>query len=367
MSLIFGWAVLEGDLSVSISSKLFHSYAHTQLVKLFLFGYTSCSSVYNLLKMTEKTFNIFIFVENDIIYELGVVVHEQEGTDQEKLAFLQSQLVTDFKKAIRLLLPNRYLIEYGATGKTINALKYEKFRALTQMNLYMQVFEEIFQSFNASQNPLFCLTPVIDGELRIDATQEVTIPNEHEIEEVKSVEFWFSDYLTHYMSEEGFDLSRLINDDYLLAIKLLYNNGHYVSALKLLMSFIDTLAFLEFDDTPRNFHRWLDQYVDLNDLEIVPDELWEMRNSLLHMTNSDSRKVRKGEVKRLMFYIGTLTKELSNKSDEAKYFELMGLIRAIAYGIDKWANSYNIERPKFQSFVDRYDRIVSIPDIKSLK
>ncbi len=309
--------------------------------------------------MTEKTFNLFIFVKNDIIYELGVVVHEQEGTDREKLAFLQSQAITDLKKAIRLLIPSRYLIEDEATGETINALKYEKFRKLTQMNLHTQVFEEIFQSFNASQTPLFCLTPVIDGELKIDATQEFTIPDVHEIEEVKSVEFWFSDYLTHYMSEEGFDMSRLINDDYLLAIKLLYNNGHYVSALKLLMSFIDTLAFLEFDDTSRNFQRWLDQYVDLSDLEIVPDELWEMRNSLLHMTNSDSRKVRKGVVKRLMFYIGTLTKGLPNESDEAKYFELMALIRAVAYGVDKWANSYNIERSKFQSFVDRYDRIVS--------
>ncbi len=317
--------------------------------------------------MTEKTFNLFIFVKNDIIYELGVVVHEQEGTDQEKLAFLQSQAMTDLKKAIRFLIPNRYLIEDEATGKTINALKYEKFRTLTQMNLHTQVFEEIFQSFNASQTPLFCLTPVIDGELKIDATQEFTIPDVHDIEEVKSVEFWFSDYLTHYMSEEGFDMSRLINDDYLVAIKLLYNNGHYVSALKLLMSFIDTLAFLEFDDTSRNFQRWLDQYVDLSDLEIVPDELWEMRNSLLHMTNSDSRKVRKGVVKRLMFYIGTLTKGLPSESDEAKYFELMALIRAVAYGVDKWANSYNIERSKFQSFVDRYDRIVSDSRYQTVK
>ena len=87
--------------------------------------------------MTEKTFNLFIFVENDIIHELGVVVHDQEGTDQEKLTFLQSQVVTDFKKAIQLLIPNRYLIEDEVTGETINALKYEKFRTLTHMNLHM--------------------------------------------------------------------------------------------------------------------------------------------------------------------------------------------------------------------------------------
>ena len=193
------------------------------------------------------------------------------------------------------------------------------------------------------------------------------IPNEHETEEVKSIEFQFSDYLTHYMTEEGFDLSQLVNDDYLLAIKLLYNNRHYVSALKLLMSFIDTIAFLEFDDTHRNFQKWLDQYVNLSDLQIVSDELWEMRNSLLHMTNVDSRKVRKGDVQRLMFYIGTLTKGLPDKTDEAKYFELMGLIRAVAYGVDRWANSYNIDRTKFQIFVDRYDRIISDSRYQTVK
>lgn len=317
--------------------------------------------------MTEKTFNLFIFVEDDIIHELGVVVHEQEGTDQEKLAFLKNQVVADFKKAIRILIPNRYLIENEVTGERINALKYEKFRVLMQMNLHMQVFEEIFQSFNASATPLFCITPVVEGELRVDAEQEMIIPNEHETEEVKSIEFQFSDYLTHYMTEEGFDLSQLVNDDYLLAIKLLYNNRHYVSALKLLMSFIDTIAFLEFDDTHRNFQKWLDQYVNLSDLQIVSDELWEMRNSLLHMTNVDSRKVRKGDVQRLMFYVGTLTKGLPDKTDEAKYFELMGLIRAVAYGVDRWANSYNIDRTKFQIFVDRYDRIISDSRYQTVK
>jgi hypothetical protein len=317
--------------------------------------------------MTEKTFNLFVFVEDDIIHELGVVVHEQEGTDQEKIAFLRSQAVADFKKAIRFLIPNRFLIENEATGERINALKYEKLRILMKMNLHMEVFEEIFQSLNASTTPLCCMTPVVEGELRIDAEQELIILNEHETEEVKSIKFWFSDYRTHYMTEEGFDLSRLINDDYLLAVRLLYNNGHYVSALKLLMSFIDTMAFLEFDDTQKNFQKWLDKYVHLSDLQIVSDELWEMRNSLLHMTNVDSRKVIKGDVQRLMFYVGTLTKGLPNETDEAKYFELMGLIRAVAYGVDRWANSYNVDRTKFQIFVDRYDRIVSDSRYQTVK
>jgi hypothetical protein len=50
------------------------------------------------------------------------------------------------------------------------------------------------------------------------------------------------DYLVEYTGPEGFDFGRLINDDYFLAIKLLFQNGRYVSAAKLLMSCVDTLA-----------------------------------------------------------------------------------------------------------------------------
>ena len=42
--------------------------------------------------MTEKTFNLFIFVEDDIIHELGVVVHEQEGTESRKTCFSQKPI-----------------------------------------------------------------------------------------------------------------------------------------------------------------------------------------------------------------------------------------------------------------------------------
>lgn len=54
--------------------------------------------------MIEKIYNLFIFIKNNIIYELGVAVHEIKGTDSEKLAFLQTHVHTDLKKAIRLML-----------------------------------------------------------------------------------------------------------------------------------------------------------------------------------------------------------------------------------------------------------------------
>lgn len=148
---------------------------------------------------------------------------------------------------------------------------------------------------------------------------------------------------------------------------MLYNNGHYVSALKLLMSFIDTVSYLEFGDIAKSFQQWLDKYVDLNSIKVTSTELWEMRNSILHMTNSDSRKVLKGEVHRLMFYVGTLKKGLSDKTDEAKYFELINLITIISDGIQQWAKTYNINPSKFTDFVNRYNRIFSDSRYETIK
>jgi hypothetical protein len=61
------------------------------------------------------------------------------------------------------------------------------------------------------------------------------------------------------------------------------------------MSFVDTVAYLEFDDIPKNFQQWLDKYAILSNIEVSSAELWKMRNSLLHMTNYNSRKVSKGK------------------------------------------------------------------------
>lgn len=106
-------------------------------------------------------------------------------------------------------------------------------------------------------------------------------------------------YLLEYMKPNGFDLPRLLNDDYFNAIRLLWNNKQYVSVMKLLLSFLDTVAYLDSGDTPGNFQKWLNNYADITSLDVTADELWELRNSLLHMTNSDSRKVARGEVRRI--------------------------------------------------------------------
>jgi hypothetical protein len=48
------------------------------------------------------------------------------------------------------------------------------------------------------------------------------------------------DYSAKYLTDEGFDLPQLLNDDFFVAIKLLFNNRGYVSATKRLLSFVDS-------------------------------------------------------------------------------------------------------------------------------
>lgn len=314
--------------------------------------------------MSEKIFNLFLFIKDSIIYELGASVHELEGTDQYKLEFLQSQALSDFSTAMRFPLPQHILRKFKIGQDLIIAnLRYDEYEFLVEFDLYLQIFEEIFEFYSSPSSPLFCITPIVENEPRIDGikTEEIKCLQDDQSVGVvvKSVQFEFPDYLVQYTNQGMFDFNKLLNDDYLKSIRLLYNNGHYISSLKLLLSFIDTLAYIELGDVSKNFHQWLNQYADMNLLGVSPDELWEVRNSLLHMTNADSRKVIKGHVDRVMFYVGDLPPSFPSKFSEAKYCSFSDLLTCILEAIEKWVNSYNRFPSKLKVFVERYDSIIS--------
>ncbi|MCL4704303.1 hypothetical protein KJ068_04030 [bacterium] len=167
-------------------------------------------------------------------------------------------------------------------------------------------------------------------------------------------------WLPEYINEEGFDLPQLLNDDFIEAIKLLFNNKFYISATKLIMSFIDTMAYVEFGDGGgQNFKKWLDTYVDLKEINISSEELWEHRNSLLHMSTLSSRKVSAGKVRRLVAYVGMIPKGCPTEDAEAKWFSLWGLIQVLTQGISKYAQSFGKGSLKIDTFVQRYDQVLS--------
>lgn len=168
------------------------------------------------------------------------------------------------------------------------------------------------------------------------------------------------DYFGKYLNKESFDFMRLLNDDFFQPVRILFNAKHYVSASKLLLVAIDSISFVEYGDIKTNsFVRWLNTYSDLDSLNITAIELWEHRNALLHMSSLDSRKVVSGKVRSLVSYVGELPSELKLDTEETGYYSLYGLVQVFGAACGEWCRTYNKDRSKMASFVERYDLIAS--------
>lgn len=168
------------------------------------------------------------------------------------------------------------------------------------------------------------------------------------------------DYFGKYFNDEGFDFPRLLNDDFFQPIKILFNAKHYVSASKLLLVAIDSISFIEYGDVKENtFIKWLSTYSEIDSLRITAEELWEHRNSLLHMSNLQSRKVAIGKVRALVSYVGELHPDVELDDTGTGYYSLYSLIQVIGQACGKWCITYGDDRSKIHSFVERYDLIAS--------
>lgn len=163
-----------------------------------------------------------------------------------------------------------------------------------------------------------------------------------------------------YLTSEGFNFPRLIDDDFFSAIKLLWNAKKYISSLTLLFTAIDTFGFIEFGAQNNSFIQWLDEYGDLRSINVTSREIWELRNSLLHMTNLDSYRVQSGSVERLIPAFTHPSMKTLPPDGNAKNFHVSQfLLIILPKGIEKWLTTYNQKREKIQQFIYRYDTIVS--------
>ncbi|MGO9173394.1 MAG: hypothetical protein ACLP7P_15725 [Rhodomicrobium sp.] len=293
---------------------------------------------------TERIFNIFVYFDGGAATEYGVRHHQASGNDQEKTAYLLSRMDQDQAIASRFRFPRSFTPqEWLAVFRHGDQLEY---------------FEEAFTLFKAPAAPVFCITPIVDGT----PTVEKQIgPEPYRGAVVTAQEGWRAvpDYLLHYTSGNTFRFTELIHDDYFKAIRTLFNAELYVSCSKLLMSCLDTIAFVEYGDVPGNFTRWVDTYVDLTPHGISADELWEFRNSILHMTNLSSRKVEAGKISPIMPYVGGPKSMPSFDPAAPKPFNLFELIKTIANGIGKWGEAYNTDHNKMLKFIERYDTTIS--------
>lgn len=168
------------------------------------------------------------------------------------------------------------------------------------------------------------------------------------------------DYIGEYFNEDGFDFTRLLNDDFFQPVRVLFNAKHYVSASKLLVIAIDSISYVEYGDIKENtFIKWLNTYSDIQSLAITAEELWEHRNALLHMSSLNSRKVSSGKVRSLVSYVGELHPDVELDTERTGYYSLYGLIQVFGQACGKWCLTYDHDRSKIDSFVERYDLIAS--------
>lgn len=316
------------------------------------------------LQSEEKVYNFYYFVEDGLIKKIGVVEYSVFGNDMHKLNWLKSHAQDDLERAVA------YPVSPFLYPNSTN-VPYEDFVARQRVGKSIEFFEHIFVELNAPANPLYIASPVINGKVAYDIQlSHHEFPVSSTFGHEKANAGMIDDYLDKYYIDRKLNIPKLIDDEHFSAVKLLFNNQKYVSSIKVLMTCLDTIAYLEFGPKKNVFIQWLHTYARLDDIHITPEELWEFRNSVLHMSNLDSRKVVQGKVNRISFFISADKKKTFSDCD-TKYFDFMSLISVISEAVGRWVSTYSISNEKVIEFVKRYDRIIcdarlgSIPLTKS--
>ena len=106
--------------------------------------------------MLEIILNIYLIIENGFVTAFKVKSYQMEGGDDSKIDFLKSRAREDYISAYNFDAPRNKHGEF---------MKYYKFAKLEKQGMHFQLFEEIFSSFDVAENPLICVTPVVDGKI----------------------------------------------------------------------------------------------------------------------------------------------------------------------------------------------------------
>jgi len=295
--------------------------------------------------MSEQIYNVFLFFDaKDLCSVAGYTAHLHDGSDQEGIDFLRRRVDADLAIAQQVSLSRPFM--------------RSEYNARCRLGEGHYLYDELFMQIGAGASPLFVSTPVLNGVPHFNYSSEHGGLDVNDVAEKLGEPGVMVDWLRKYSSDEGINFSQLIHDDYFLAIKLTFNAGLYVSAMKLLVSCIDSLAYIEYGDDRGAFVKWMGEYCELAPLGITAAELWELRNGLLHMTNINSSKVRKNQVRRISFRVGDAP-EVPREAGGVYYFDFLGLVQAFAQAQARWIESYNSDRDKFAKFVERYDETIS--------
>ena len=164
-------------------------------------------------------------------------------------------------------------------------------------------------------------------------------------------------HLEPYFVDGDLALIRLVHDDFCLAIKSTFNARHFTSSLKLLLSFVDTMSFLYSGSSKTDeFKKWVDRFIDLSPVGITAEELWQHRNRLLHISGYESDKVKKGQFKMLIPFVGPGEPRLDGGT---KYYPLQLLIHNTMLGVAACCEEVNASEDKLLAFLGSYEKTIS--------
>jgi len=315
-----------------------------------------------ITKNTEQIFNLYVHVENGLVCNLGITCHSVNGDDKEKMLFLQKNAAQDIEKAVKYPFPTA-LVETSCDLGEKKEVTLEMVSYISRTGQELLLFEHVFQEMNAPHHPLYCLAVVEDGNLRNDGgLMNVSSDGNDDLIVYKGFNANISkvDYLSRYSTSKGLNITELLGDDFLDAIKLLYEHGHYVSAMKLILSFLDTLSYVEFGDVSGSCEKWIATYLDLEKVGVTASQIWQLRNGLLHMTNPHSRCVLSGKETPLCFYVYSDSRAVIKERDgSASMFSFEALYYEIMDGVGRWVSTYKGSFEKQLTFIERYDLILS--------
>lgn len=105
--------------------------------------------------MEETILNIYLIIDDELVTGFKAKAYKQVGDDDEKIVFLKKNAKSDFETAYYFDSP---------IDKRGKHMPYNRFAKLEKQGMHYQLFEEIFQKFDIPDNPLVCVTPIVDGE-----------------------------------------------------------------------------------------------------------------------------------------------------------------------------------------------------------
>lgn len=106
--------------------------------------------------MLEIILNIYLIINNGFVEEFRAIAYEKEGGDDSKIEFLKKSAKSDFSKAYHFDAPQK------DDGKFMTDRQFWK---LEKRDKHLVLFEEIFSKFRLPENPLICVTRVIDNKI----------------------------------------------------------------------------------------------------------------------------------------------------------------------------------------------------------